>query len=165
MYLWTRDRTAGVKRIFCVLAGRVKGNVSATSLPELARFRCSSFSDFVHRNTIHRTQNFVLAPSTPRPPPLLPLSLSTAATCRPSQRSSTLPNIPGVVHCTPPPPSSFAAHRHLRHLLHLVGRHLPHRPTRKNTTSTDTFVRRCAEVSPLLTMMEKAQRATTMATV
>ena len=165
MYLWIRDRTVGVKRIFCMLAGSVKGNVSATSLPKLARFCCSSFSDFVHRNTIHRTQNFVLAPSTPWPPLPLPLSLSTAATRCPSRRSSMLPNIPGVIHCTTSPPSLFAAHRHLRRSLHVVDRHLPHRPTRKNMTSTATFVRLCAEVSPLLTMMEKAQRAMTIAMV
>ena len=144
VYLWTRDRTAGVKSIFCAPAGHVKGKVSATSLPELARF-CCSFSEFVHRNTIHRTQNFVLAPSshnapnhniiiipTPRPPPPLPLSSSTTATRRPSRRSSMLPipNVPGVVCCTSPPPS-FAARRHLRRLMHVVDRHLPHRPTRK----------------------------------
>ena len=32
VYSWTRDRTAGVKSIFCAPAGCAKGNVSAHSL-------------------------------------------------------------------------------------------------------------------------------------
>jgi hypothetical protein len=36
VYSWTRDLTAGVKSIFCAPAGRVKGNVLLTLLPELA---------------------------------------------------------------------------------------------------------------------------------
>jgi hypothetical protein len=36
VYSWTRDRTTGVKSIFCAPAGRVKGDMPLTSLPELA---------------------------------------------------------------------------------------------------------------------------------
>ncbi len=38
VYSWTRDRTAGVKSILCVLAGRAKGNVSA----DVASRTCNS---------------------------------------------------------------------------------------------------------------------------
>ena len=77
--------------------------------------------DFVHRNTIfedvglrflslgpppHNAANHkirIIPP--PRPPPPLPPSSLTAATRSPSRRSPTLPDVPGVVRCTSPPPS------------------------------------------------------------
>jgi hypothetical protein len=40
VYLWTRDRTAGVKSFFCAPAGRSKGNVSA----DVASRTCNSLS-------------------------------------------------------------------------------------------------------------------------
>jgi len=40
VHLWTRDRTAGVKTIFCAPAGRAKGNVSA----DVASRTCNSRS-------------------------------------------------------------------------------------------------------------------------
>ena len=62
-------------------------------------------------------------------------------------RRHSLHFVSAVVRCTLPPPSFAACRR-------------PSPPTpvnQKNTQSTTTFIRRCADVSPLSTMMVKAQ--------
>ena len=44
VHLWTRDQTAGVKSIFCVPAGRAKGNVLADVASRTCNSRSPSFS-------------------------------------------------------------------------------------------------------------------------
>ena len=44
VYSWTRDRTAGVKSIFCAPAGRVKWNVSADVASQTCNSRSLAFS-------------------------------------------------------------------------------------------------------------------------
>jgi hypothetical protein len=44
VHLWTRDRTTGVKIIFCALAGRAKGNVSCDVASRTRNSRSLAFS-------------------------------------------------------------------------------------------------------------------------
>jgi len=44
VYLWTRDQTAGVKSIFCALAGRAKGSVAADIASRTYNSRSLAFS-------------------------------------------------------------------------------------------------------------------------
>ena len=95
------------------------------------------------------TQIFVLAPSSHN---AANHKIIIIAPRRPWRRSLHVAS--SVVRCTSPPPS-FAARRQQSPLTPV---------NQKNTTSTATFVRRCADVSPFSTMMAKARWATMMAT-
>ena len=115
--------------------------IRCVSSPPSFAARCLRWSPPLSFAARRHTQPHRTSIRTPPPSPLPPWRHSLRV-------------VSAVVRCTLPPPS-FATRRQ------------PSPPTpvnQKNTPSTATFVRQCADVSPLSTMMAKARWATMMAT-